>query len=133
MQGYRVFAEPGVATRQRAADFARRARRDYSQAMAVALGFYLFGHLADLVTTLGFLRLGLPEANLIPAMVLRGAGVPGLVAIKVLGAMATAWVFWRLRQRVFTVIFACAMAVLLIFVASVNSLDVIQALAQGAL
>jgi hypothetical protein len=133
MEGYRLFAAPGAATRQRAADFARQARTDYSQAMVVALGFYLFGHLFDLATTLGFLRLGMPECNFIPGVVLESTGVAGLVALKLLGAIATAWVFWRLRRRLFTVVFACAMAVVLIFVASVNSLDVLQALAQGTL
>ena len=132
MEGYRTFGAPVAATRSRGADFAQRLPRDYSQAMGVALGFYLFGHLADLLTTIGFLQLGQPEANLIPSLVLQHTGLPGLMALKIVGAVATAWVFWRLRTRFFTVIFACVMAVMLIFVASVNSLDVLQALAQAA-
>jgi len=111
---------------------AQRAAPDYSQAMAVALGFYLFGHLADLLTTLGFLSGGFPECNPVPALVLSSVGVPGLIAMKVVGALATAWVFWRLRARFFTVLFTSALAVLLIFVASVNSLDVLDALAMAS-
>lgn len=114
------------------ADFARRPARDYSQAMIVALGFYLFGHLADLLTTMGFLQGGLPEANPLPAKVLEYGGLASLVGLKVIGALVTAWIFWKLRARAFTVVFTCALAVLLIFVASINSLDVIEALAMGA-
>jgi len=110
---------------------ARRTAPDYSQAMAVALGFYLFGHLADLLTTLSFLSNGFSECNPLPALVLGTVGIPGLVLMKVAGAMATAWIFWRLRARLFTVVFTSALAVLLIFVASVNSLDVLDALAMA--
>ncbi|NPV07829.1 MAG: hypothetical protein HPY83_07705 [Anaerolineae bacterium] len=126
MEGYRI-------SRAASADFARRSAPDYSQAMVVALGFYLFGHLADLLTTIGFLHGGMPECNPFPALILEAGGMPGLIALKVLGALATAWVFWRLRARLFTVFFTSALAVLLIFVASVNSLDVIEALAMGAI
>ena len=131
MEGYHIFGASGIATRRQAADFAQRAPRDYSQAMIVALGLYLFGHLADLATTISFLQLGRPECNIIPATVLQSGGLQALIALKVLGALATAWVFWRLRGRWFTVIFTCVMAVLLIYVASINSLDVLEALAQG--
>ncbi len=113
------------------ADFARRSSPDYSQAMAVALGFYLFGHLADLITTLGFLQGGLPECNPLPALFLGTVGLCGLVLIKVVGAAVTAWIFWRLRARFFTVIFTSALALLIIFVASINSLDAIDALAMA--
>ncbi|MGQ9553642.1 MAG: hypothetical protein ACUVWR_05985 [Anaerolineae bacterium] len=132
MEGYRIFRAPAVAIRSRGADFAQRLPKDYSQAMGVALGFYLFGHLADLLTTIGFLQLGQPECNLIPGLVLQHAGLPGLLALKLVGALATAWIFWKLRNRFFTVVFTCVMAVLLIFVASINSLDVLEALAQAA-
>ncbi|MGI6207988.1 MAG: DUF5658 family protein [Anaerolineae bacterium] len=124
MEGYRISRAASV-------DFARRSAPDYSQAMAVALGFYLFGHLADLMTTIGFLQGGLPECNPIPALVLETGGLVGLIALKVLGALATAWIFWRLRGRLFTVFFTSAMAILLIFVASINSLDAMDALAMA--
>ncbi len=114
------------------ADFARRSSPDYSQAMAVALGFYLFGHLADLMTTLGFLHGGLPECNPLPALLLKTIGLPGLVVLKVVGAVATAWIFWRLRSRFFTVIFTSVLALFIIFVASINSLDAIDALAMAS-
>jgi hypothetical protein len=126
MEGYRISGAVN-------ADFARRSAPDYSQAMAVALGFYLFGHLADLLTTIGFLQGGLPECNPIPAMVLSTGGMVGLIALKVVGALATAWVFWRLRGRLFTVFFTSAMAILLIFVASINSLDALDALAMASI
>ena len=93
--------------------------------------FYLFGHLADLMTTIGFLQGGLPECNPIPALVLETGGLVGLIALKVLGALATAWIFWRLRGRLFTVFFTSAMANLQIFVASINSLDAMDALAMA--
>jgi hypothetical protein len=132
MEGYRFFGPQAAAGRTATPGRARHAPRDYSQAMVVALGFYLFGHLADLATTLSFLRLGRPECNLLPALLLSHGGIPALIATKVLGALVTSWVFWRLRRRPFTVVFACLMALVLIYVASINSLDVLQALAQAA-
>jgi hypothetical protein len=132
LQGYRLYRVPGPAARTASADFARRSPQDNTQAMIVALGFYLFGHIADLATTLGFLRFGMPECNPLPALVLQHGGLPALVALKVIGAIATTWVLWRLRHRTLTVAFACIAAVLLIYVASVNSLDVLDALARAS-
>ena len=132
LEGYRLYRTPGPAARAASADFARRSPKDYTQAMAVALGFYAFGHLADLAATLGFLRFGMPKCNAIPAAVLQHGGLPALIALKVIGALATGWVLWRLRNRAFTVVFACLAAVVLIYVASVNSLDVIDAVAQAS-
>lgn len=129
MEGYRVFRGPVAPAG--AVDLARRAPVDYSQAMFVALAFYVFGHAADLATTIGFLSFGRPECNYIPALVLEHGGLPALIVLKVVGAAATTWVLWRVRQRAFTVVFACLLAVILIFVASINSLDVLEALAQG--
>lgn len=132
LEGHRLFRTPVMARQAPAADLARQTGRDYTQAMAVALGFYLFGHLADLATTLGFLRFGMPEVNPLPATVLAHGGLPALIGLKLIGAVATTWVMWRLRRRAFTVVFASVLAVILIYVASINSLDVLQAVAQAA-
>lgn len=132
LEGHRLFRAPAAVRQVADADFARPSVRDFSQAMAVALGFYLFGHLADLATTVGFLRFGMPECNPLPAAVLQHGGMPALIALKLVGALATAWVLWRVRQRAFTVVFTCLLAVILIYVASINSLDVLQAMAQAA-
>ena len=56
--------------------------------MAVALGFYLFGHLADLMTTIGFFRVGCRSATH-PGPGVGDGGLVGLIALKVL-ALATA-------------------------------------------
>lgn len=132
LEGHRLLRTPVAVRQVPSADFARHSGRDYTQAMAVALGFYIFGHIADLATTLGFLRFGMLECNPLPAAVLQHGGLPALVALKVVGAVATTWVLWRLRSRAFTVVFACLLAVILIYVASINSLDVLEAVAQAA-
>ncbi|MGI6206985.1 MAG: hypothetical protein ACOYEW_02125 [Anaerolineae bacterium] len=99
--------------------------------MAVALGFYLFGHLADLGATLGGLRHGLEAGNLLPGLALRYGGVWALVAVKALGALVTAWAFWQLRRRALALVVACTLALVLLYVASLNLLEVLEAVARA--
>jgi hypothetical protein len=106
----------------------RQGRADYTQAMTVAIGFYLVGHLADLATTVAFVQLGRPECNYIPALVLQHGGLFGLIGLKLFGMAATGLVLWKLRSRLFTILFTSMLALFLIYVASVNSLDVLAGL-----
>jgi len=134
MEGNHVFGSLNIPAERLKARLAAPAvgrensLKDYTQAMTVAIAFYLFGHVADLATTVSFLHLGQSECNFVPALVLQHGGLPALIALKVIGSVLTAWVLWRLRNRVFTVVFTCALAVLLIYIASINSLDVLEGL-----
>jgi len=104
------------------------ARSRFGQAMAVALGFYGCGHLMDLVAAMGRLGLGFEPEGLLPGWAWQQAGMLGLVAVKVLGAAMTGWVFWRLRVHLLSLVLVCALAVLLLYTGSLNLLALLEAL-----
>ncbi|NPV08804.1 MAG: hypothetical protein HPY83_12695 [Anaerolineae bacterium] len=111
-------------------DVARRAtpprQGGYDQAMAVALGFYLFGHVTDLGATLASLELGLAVGQLLPGLAMRHGGLWALLAVKTLGAVGTAWALWQLRRRLLALAVTCVLALVLLYVASINVLEVIE-------
>lgn len=107
---------------------ADRPRSRFGQAMAVALGFYCSGHLMDLAATLGRLGLGSDPGGVVPGWVWRQTGMFGLVALKVLGAAVTAWIFWRLRDRLVSLILVCLLAVVLLYAGSLNVLALFESL-----
>lgn len=113
----RALLEPSTPTRSR-----------FGQALAVALGFYCSGHLMDLVATIGRLGLGYEPGGLLPGWAWQQAGMLGLVAVKVLGAAMTGWVFWRLRVHLLSLVLVCALAVLLLYTGSLNLLALLEAL-----
>jgi len=92
------------------------------------LGFYGCGHLMDLVATMGRLGLGFEPGGLLPRWAWEQAGILGLVAVKVLGAAMTGWVFWRLRAHLLSLVLVFALAVLLLYAGSLNLLALLEAL-----
>ena len=100
----------------------------YGQAVAVAIGFYLAGHLMDLIATMGRVGLGqLPEGPL-SALAWAHYGMLGLVTLKVIGSAATAWAFWHYRDHKLALIVTCGLAVLLLYSGSLNLLMLLEAL-----
>ena len=108
-----------------------RLRPRFGQAMAVALGFYVSGHLMDLVATMGRLGLGYQPGGLLPAWAWQQAGMLGLVSLKVLGAAMTSWAFWRLRGHLLSLLLVCVLALVLLYAGSLNLLALLESLGPG--
>lgn len=101
-------------------------RRDYSQAMAVALAFYLLGHIAFLVTAFLVQRDGVSPNDAVIQLLMPRISWLLLLLLQLPFSVATSRVFWRLRRHPVAVLIVCVAALALIYLASINSLAILE-------